>query len=162
VAGTVTHDPRHPSYLDSDVDPVDGSRAVSRWPVIPAAHVAVVFGGGILGGLARYGISRAWPTPTGGFPTAILVVNTAGAFILAVLVTVVALRAAPVYLRPLLGTGFCGAFTTFSSVVTADDLLLAHGHVLIALGYLAASLAAGLAAVFAGMALTRRLLGEPS
>jgi CrcB protein len=158
----VTRDHRPEPYLDVDVDPADPSRAGSRLPVIPASHVAVVFAGGILGGLARDGISLAWPTPTAGFPTAILVINTAGAFALAVLVTVVALRAAPAYLRPLLGTGFCGAFTTFSSVVTADDLLLAHGNAAVAVGYLVASLVAGLAAVVTGMALTRRVLGRAS
>jgi CrcB protein len=158
----VTHDRPVDPYLDPDVDPGDPSLAGSSWPRLPLSHVAVVFAGGVLGGLARYGISQAWPAPTTSFPTAILVINTVGAFLLGVLVTVVALRAAPAHLRPFLGTGFCGGFTTFSSVVTADDLLLAHGHAAIALGYLAASLVAGLLAVFSAMALTRRVLGERS
>jgi CrcB protein len=162
VPSTVTNDRPVDPYLDPDVDPDDPSWAGLRWPAIPLSQVAVVFAGGVLGGLARYGISQAWPASTASFPTAILVINTAGAFVLGVLVTAVALRAAPKHLRPFLGTGFCGAFTTFSSVVTADDLLLAHGHAGIAVGYLAASLAAGLAAVFAAMALTRRVLGERS
>jgi fluoride exporter len=156
----VTHDRPVDPFLDPDVDPEDPSWAGRRWPAIPLSHVAVVFAGGVLGGLARDGIATAWPAATTSFPTAILVINTAGAFVLGVLVTVVALRAAPEHLRPFLGTGFCGAFTTFSSVVTSSDLLLAHGHAGIALGYLAASLAAGLAAVYSAMALTRRVLGE--
>jgi fluoride exporter len=158
----VTRDRSAEPYLDPDVDPEDPSWAGLRWPSIPLSHVAVVFAGGVLGGLARYGISQAWPAATGGFPTATLVINTSGAFVLGVLVTVVALRAAPDHLRPFLGTGFCGAFTTFSSVVTTDDLLLAHGHAGIAVAYLAASLAAGLGAVYAAMALTRRAVGERS
>jgi CrcB protein len=158
----VTVDPRREPFLDPDIDPEDPSWAGLRWPAIPLSHVAVVFAGSVLGGLARYGISQAWPAATGSFPTAILVINTSGAFLLGVLVTVVGMRAAPHYLRPFLGSGFCGGFTTFSSVVTADDLLLAHGHAATALAYLAASLAAGLAAVFAAMALTRRVLGERS
>jgi CrcB protein len=158
----VTADPRREPFLDPDIDPEDPSWAGHRWPVIPLSHVSVVFAGGTLGGLARYGISQAWPASTGSFPTAILVINTAGAFLLGVLVTVVGMRAAPHYLRPFLGAGFCGGFTTFSSVVTADDLLLAHGHAGIALGYLAASLAAGLVAVYSAMALTRNGLGERS
>jgi CrcB protein len=158
----VTHDRPVDPYLDPDVDPDDPSQARSRLPRLPLSHVAVVFAGGVLGGLARYGLVSAWPASTASFPTAILVINTAGAFLLGVLVTVVALRAAPAHLRPFLGTGFCGGFTTFSSVVTADDLLLAHGHAAIALAYLAASLAAGLAAVVTAMTLTRRVLGERS
>jgi CrcB protein len=158
----VTNDRPVDPYLDPDVDPEDPSWAGRRWPAIPLSHVAVVFAGGVLGGLARYGISQAWPAATTSFPTAILIINTAGAFLLGVLVTVVALRAAPEHLRPFLGSGFCGGFTTFSSVVTADDLLLAHGHAAIAVGYLAASLVAGLAAVYTAMALTRRVLGERS
>jgi CrcB protein len=155
-------DPARPPFLDPDVDREEPSLPYRAWPSLPAAHIAVVFGGGILGGLARYGIGVAWPAPGGTFPTAILVVNTVGAFVLAVIVSVVALRSAPSYLRPLLGTGFCGAFTTFSSVVTADDLLFAHAHAGIAIGYLAASLAAGLSAVYAGMSLTGRVLGARS
>jgi CrcB protein len=158
----VTHDRPVEPYLDPDVDPEDPLWAGRRWPAIPLSHVAVVFAGGVLGGLARDGISLAWPASTASFPTAILVVNTAGAFVLGVLVTVIALRAAPEHLRPFLGTGFCGAFTTFSSVVTSSNLLLAHGHAGVALGYLAASLVAGLAAVYTAMALTRRALGERS
>jgi fluoride exporter len=155
----VTAEPRPVDpYLDPDIDPEDPSWADRRWPVIPLSHVAVVFAGGVLGGLARYGISQASPAATAGFPTAILVINTSGAFLLGVLVTVIALRAAPHYLRPFLGAGFCGGYTTFSSIVTASDLLLAHGHAGVALGYLAASLVAGLAAVYSAMALTRRAL----
>jgi CrcB protein len=156
----VTTPPRPRPFLDPDVDPEDRSGAQARWPRLPISHIAVGFAGGVLGGLARDGISSAWPTSNAGFPTTTLVVNTVGAFVLGALVTVFALRSVPAYLRPLLGTGFCGAFTTFSSVATASDLLLAHGHAGIALGYLAASLAAGLTAVFAAMALTRRVVGE--
>jgi CrcB protein len=149
-------------FRDPDIDPETEAQRAAPWPRLPISHVAVVFGGGIVGGLARYGISRGWPTPGSGFPASILVINTAGSFVLAVLVTVLAMRAAPAYLRPLLGTGFCGAFTTFSSVVTASDLLLAHGHIGIAIGYLAASVAAGLVAAYLGMALAGRVLGESS
>jgi CrcB protein len=57
--------------------------------------------------------------------------------------------------RPLLGTGFCGAFTTFSSVVVGADELVAHGHAATAAGYLLASIAAGLLAAWLGVVGTR-------
>jgi CrcB protein len=126
--------------------------------------LAVIFAGGFLGGLARYGLVVAFPTGGATFPVTILAVNTAGAFALAVIVVVAAegLAAGSAlrhYLRPGLGTGFCGAFTTFSSVVTAGDLLTAHGHVVIAALYLVASVAAGLAATVLGARVAGRMVG---
>jgi CrcB protein len=113
--------------------------------------VLAVFVGGCLGGLARYAEVRAWPTGTAGFPWSTLVVNLTGAFILAAFVTW-ARRAGHAGIgRALVGTGFCGAYTTFSSIVVDADRLLARGSVGTALGYLAASFAGGLAAAFIGM-----------
>jgi CrcB protein len=61
------------------------------------------------------------------------------------------------YLRPLLGTGFCGAFTTFSSIVVTSDQLFADRHPGMATAYLVASIVAGLAAASAGLATVRAL-----
>ncbi|MES1247358.1 MAG: CrcB family protein, partial [Actinomycetota bacterium] len=58
--------------------------------------------------------------------------------------------------RPLLGTGFCGALTTFSTFQIELIALARHGHVALAAVYLLASLAAGLLAVHLASALTRR------
>lgn len=81
--------------------------------------------------------------------------NTAGAFLLAMVVVIAADLVSARYLRPLLGTGFCGAFTAFSSIVVTSDELFAHGHPGVASGYLAASIAAGLTAASFGLALAR-------
>ena len=59
------------------------------------------------------------------------------------------------FVRPLLGTGFCGALTTFSAVVVTADQLFAHGHQGIAITYLAASALAGLVAAALGLILGR-------
>jgi CrcB protein len=61
------------------------------------------------------------------------------------------------YLRPLLGTGVCGALTTFSAIVVEVDRLIAHGHAGLATGYLLATVAAGLVAATAGMLIARLL-----
>jgi CrcB protein len=61
------------------------------------------------------------------------------------------------YARPLLGTGFCGALTTFSSVATGVDQLIARGSVLTATSYLASSVLAGLAAAWLGIVLGRSI-----
>ena len=116
----------------------------------------VIGAGGFAGGLARYGIGVAWPSAPGGFPWATFTINTSGAFALALLL-VVALEMLPPtpYLRPALGTGFCGAYTTFSTVTVASDQLAGHGHAGLALAYVGASIGAGLAATLLGLAIGR-------
>ncbi len=100
-----------------------------RFPPVPWGRVGAVAAGGLVGGLTRYAVGLAWPTRPGHLPWSIVVVNTVGAFILAlVLVLVDEILPPTAYLRPLLGTGFCGALTTFSSVAVGSDQLAAHGH----------------------------------
>jgi len=78
--------------------------------------------------------------------------------VLALLVIVVLeVLPSPAYLRPMIGTGFCGALTTFSSVAVDADQLATHGHAGLAAGYVAASVFAGLAAASFGMVLGRSI-----
>jgi CrcB protein len=115
-----------------------------------------VFAGGCAGGLARYLLTRA--LPGGPFPWATLGINLSGAFLLALLLVLVLEVLAPsTYVRPLLGTGFCGAWTTFSGIVVPADELLRDGRAATAVAYLAASSVGGLAAGFVGLALGRRV-----
>jgi CrcB protein len=117
--------------------------------------LAVVFVGGCLGGAARYAATSAGRAPSGGFPWATFAVNTSGAFVLAAVIVAAAGRGRSRYLRPLLGTGFCGAFTTFSSVVVAADQMFVHGHAATALAYLLATIVGGLVAAWLGWTLIR-------
>jgi CrcB protein len=127
-----------------------------RLPRVRGRLVAAVAVGGFAGGALRYGVGVWLPTSPTGFPWAVFAVNTVGAFVLALLLVLVLEVLPPTtYLRPLVGTGFCGALTTFSSVATGVDQLAARGHAELAAGYLAASLAAGLAAALAGIVLGR-------
>jgi CrcB protein len=116
----------------------------------------VVFVGGVLGGLARYGLTELWPAPDDHFPTVTLLINTTGAFALAALLAALAARW-PGATRPrlLLGTGFLGAYTTFSSVMTVVARQWAHGHAALAGTYLVASLVLAVPAVLLGMAAGR-------
>jgi CrcB protein len=119
--------------------------------------VAVVFAGGCLGGATRYWVTSAYPGRSYSFPWSTLLVNLAGAFVLA-FVVVVATKVLPSrYLRPLVGTGFCGALTTFSSVVVAADRLFAHHRAGTAAAYLAATAGGGLLAAVLGLGLARAL-----
>jgi CrcB protein len=110
-----------------------------------------VFFGGCLGGYLRYAVTRAWPAAAGHFPWSTLVVNVAGAFVLTVVIIIAAEVAPSRYLRPLLGTGFCGGLTTFSSVVVATDRLVAHQHAVTGVAYLLVTIVTGLVAGWSGL-----------
>ena len=65
-----------------------------------------------------------------------------------------------VWLRPLLTSGFCGAFTTFSAVTASSALLLLHRQVALGLGYLASSFGGGLLAALLGRYAARSRSGQ--
>lgn len=155
--------------IDPDVDadedarhhagsgPFDQPRP-TRWPRLRPAVLAAVFIGGCVGGLARYQVTRAWPTPVHGFPWATFVINSSGAFLLALLLVVVIEVLPPTtYVRPLLGTGFCGAWTTFSSIVVTTDQLIANGHPRLGATYVLTSMVAGLGSAALGLVLGRSI-----
>jgi CrcB protein len=128
----------------------------SVWPRLQPTIVAAVFVGGCLGGLVRYAATQHWSTSAYGFPWPVFVVNVGGAFVLALLIVVTSdVLGGSTYLRPLIGTGFCGALTTFSSVVVVVDQLIAHGHTGLAVTYLLGTIAAGLAAGAIGIVIGR-------
>ncbi|WP_208971821.1 fluoride efflux transporter FluC [Kineococcus rubinsiae] len=128
--------------------------------------LALVAAGGALGTLARYGTARLVPA-AGAWPLATLAVNVAGSFLLGLLLEALARRgpedARGTALRLGLGTGFCGGFTTFSSLAVEVDGLLSDGTAGTALAYGAGSVAAGLLAALAGVAVAgSRHRGRPA
>ena len=131
-----------------------------NWPRLRLDVIAVVFAGGCLGGAARYAVTSANPVSRGAFPWPTLTVNLAGAFVLTLVVVIASELVPSRYLRPLVGTGFCGALTTFSSVVVAADQLFAHHHVPTGIGYLLANVAGGLAAGWLGLVLGRAIVAN--
>jgi CrcB protein len=147
------------------------ARTVERVPDRPAATrpparcgdrtdprlLAAVFAGGAVGAGARAGVSELFPAGPGGWPWAVFLLNVAGCVLLAFFATRLQERLPPaVYKRPFLGTGICGALTTFSTLQLELVQMGRHGHAPLAAGYVAASVAAGLAAVFVTTKLTRR------
>ena len=123
----------------------------------PLAAIAV---GGALGTLPRYGMERAVVPAPHGFPWATWLVNVVGSFLLGAVVTlVVERRPRDRYLRPLVAVGFCGGFTTFSTLAVEVDQRIQHGDGALAVVYLVATLAAGLGAALVGITVARgRLL----
>ncbi|MBU8812140.1 fluoride efflux transporter CrcB [Mycolicibacterium goodii] len=120
-------------------------------------ELAAVFVGGALGTLARAGLETLMAPDPGRWPWPTFVVNVVGAFLLGYFTTRL-LERLPVssYRRPLLGTGFCGGLTTFSTMQVETIGMIEHGHLGLAAGYTAASLVAGVVAVAGATALVRR------
>ncbi len=153
--------------IDPDLDqrdPAEPSRQHRpgvRWPGRYAPGVLVaVFVGGALGTLARYELERALPAPAGAFPVATFVVNTSGALLIGVLMSVLA--GWPTWhrrVRPFAGVGVLGGWTTMSTLAVEADLLGKAGALAAAAGYVSASLVAGVTAVALGMAAGRRWRG---
>lgn len=108
--------------------------------------------GGVLGAISRYAISMALPTETARFPWGTFLINVSGSAALGfILILVIEHFPRGRLARPVIGTGFLGAYTTFSTfTVEAIDLFRA-GHAETALSYLVGSVLAGLFAVWAGM-----------
>src|SRR5205823_14195697 len=117
-------------------------------------ELTAIFAGGALGALARAGLLEWLPSHPGRWPWATFIVNVAGAFLLGYFATRLQERLPlSAYKRPLLGTGLCGALTTFSTM----QLELLRMSVGLALGYAAASVVAGFAAVWLATAMVRRV-----
>ncbi len=157
-------DGRHRLPIDPDLEidsAPDHPETPGRRPASSLRVVAAVALGGFFGGLARYEIGRAAPTAHGSFPATTFAINVAGSFILALLVVFVQdIRPSAAYLRPLLGTGFCGALTTFSTWMVDTDRLLGASRFGAAVGDLLGSLAAGLAATSLGLTVGRSIVAH--
>ncbi|HVX32617.1 MAG TPA: fluoride efflux transporter CrcB [Solirubrobacterales bacterium] len=120
-------------------------------------ELGAIYAGGVIGALARVGLAEALPHGVGSWPWATFVVNLVGAALLGWFVTRLGERLPPSqYGRPFLGTGICGALTTFSTLQLELFEMLEAGCVGLAAGYAAATLAGGFACVHLGTAATRR------
>lgn len=122
--------------------------------------LAAVSAGGVLGTLARYALSTAWPHRPAAFPWATWTVNVSGCLLIGVLMTVVRLRwPARRLIQPFLGVGVLGGYTTFSTSVVDMQQAAAHGAPGTALLYLGATVTGALLAVWLGATVTERALG---
>src|SRR2546430_932748 len=121
-------------------------------------ELAAIFAGGALGALAWAGLLEWLPPHPGRWSWATFIVNVAGAFLLGYFaIWLQEWLPLSAYKRPLLGTGLCGAFTTFSTMQLELLRMLDHGSVGLALGYAGASVVAGFGAVWLATALVRRI-----
>jgi CrcB protein len=141
----------HPELPD---DPDEGP--------LSAQLIGLVGIGGALGTAVRYDLERWLPANTG-LPRGTLIANLAGALILGVLLEALA-RGGPDLgtrrrVRLLLGTGFCGGLTTYSTLAVESDLLIRAHRDALAAGYAVGSILVGIALAGVGVALASRARG---
>jgi fluoride exporter len=130
--------------LDPDRPPPHGT----------GAGVGLVFVGGVLGTGARYGVGQT-VGPWGPWPAATFSVNVVGAFLLGVLIEALSRRGPDAgvrqRLRLLVGIGFLGAFTTYSTLAVDTDLLLREGYASVAVAYAVGTVVVGFLATWFGI-----------
>ena len=151
--------PSDKAPIDPDIDlharSPRGETATQRWTLLIAIAI-----GGVVGSEARYGLSLALPHPAGAMPWATLLTNVSGCALIGVLmVTITELTSAHRQVRPFLGVGVLGGYTTFSTYILDIHQLLEADRPGLALTYLALTPISALAAVWVG-ATTVRLLAS--
>ena len=120
-------------------------------------ELAAIFAGGAIGAVARVWLARNFVQADTSWPWTIFLVNIAGAFALGYFATRLQERLPQsTYRRPLLGTGFCGAFTTFSTMEVEILKMIEADRYSLAISYSVASLIAGVMAIWLASTVVRR------
>jgi CrcB protein len=120
-------------------------------------ELGAIFLGGAAGALSRLWLSRHFASSPSQWPWVTFSVNLSGSFALGYFVTRLQERLPPsTYRRPALGTGFCGAYTTFSTMQLELLRMIESKRYELALGYATASVTAGYFAVWLATATVRR------
>jgi len=120
-------------------------------------ELAAIFAGGMVGAVLRVWVSQQFTSTAPNWPWATFIINVTGSVVLAYFATRLQERLPlSTYRRPFLGTGFCGAYTTFSTMQVEILKMLEHSRYGLAVGYAVASIVAGSFAIWATTALVRR------
>jgi fluoride exporter len=144
--------------VDPDVD-LRQARPSRRRATGGVTMLATIAAGGAIGAAARYLIGQSWPTPAGAFPVSTLSINILGCALIGVLMVLITeVWSRQRLLRPFLGTGVLGGFTTFSTYTVDIQRLLAGAHAGTALLYLTLTPVGALLAVWVAAHATRRLV----
>jgi fluoride exporter len=159
--------------IDPDLDPADPAEpSRTHRPGAPVHRLhpttlGAIGAGGFIGAWGRYELGLAWPAAPHTFPVSTFVINTSGAFLLGLVLTLLIehVRAprARDHVRHFTCVGVLGSWTTMSALAVEADTLVHGGDAWIALAYVAATMAAGVVAVAGGIALGRiRRAEEPA
>ncbi len=119
-------------------------------------ELAAVFTGGVIGTLARVAMSLAFAPGAHSWPWVVFAVNLSGTLIIGWLVTRLQERLPlSTYRRQLLATGFCGAYTTFSTLQLELLSMFDARRYALAAAYLGTSVICGYLAVHVSTAAAR-------
>ncbi|HEX3910061.1 MAG TPA: fluoride efflux transporter CrcB [Solirubrobacteraceae bacterium] len=130
-------------------------------PHLDRRELAAIFLGGALGSLLRVWVAHRLDAQVATWPWATFIVNATGCFVLASIATgVQELEPESPHWHPMLGTGFCGAYTTFSTMQLELVGMIDHNRYGLALSYALASVLTGYLAIATGSALVRSLSGR--
>ncbi|WP_054814862.1 fluoride efflux transporter CrcB [Nocardia arizonensis] len=130
-------------------------RRTSATVAEPTVLLVIALGGGI-GASARYAIGQRWPVRPGQVPWSTFAINVSGCLAIGILMVLITeVWVAHRLLRPFLGVGVLGGYTTFSTYCLEIRRLLESGATAEAFGYLGGSVIAALAAVAIGMGMAR-------
>ncbi len=126
-------------------------------PNLDRRELAAIFLGGAAGALLRVWLGETFTSAAAGWPWATFAINLTGSFALGYFATRLQDRLPlSTYRRPLLNTGFCGAYTTFSTMQVEVLTMIDHHRYGLAGSYAAASIAAGYVAIWVATASVRR------
>jgi fluoride exporter len=121
--------------------------------------LATIAVGGASGAVARYLIGQGWPTAAGAFPFSTLTINVVGCALIGVLMVLTTeVWSRRRLVRPFLGTGVLGGFTTFSTYTVGIQQLVTGAHPGTAMLYLVLTPMGALLAVWVTSSATRRLV----
>lgn len=136
-----------------------------RPPHLRWAPIGLVAVGGAFGAASREGLSLVIPK-LGEVPISIAIINVVGAFLLGYLYEAVTRldggKSTGKNLKLLLGTGYCGGFTTYSSLATDTSVLFRDGLPWAAVAYSVGTVLIGACATWLGLAAASRLTGHPA
>jgi CrcB protein len=123
--------------------------------------LAVIAAGGVLGAEARYGISALLPHDGDAWPWSTLLINVSGCVLIgALMVVITELLFAHRLVRPFLGVGLLGGYTTFSTATVEALTLMTAGRPGAAIGYLVATPTLAVVGCGAGVVAARLLAGR--
>jgi CrcB protein len=126
-------------------------------PNLDGRELAAIFLGGAIGALLRVWLGEEFTGAAATWPWVTFSINITGSFALGYFATRLQDRLPQsTYRRPLLGTGFCGAYTTFSTMQVEILKMIEREHYGLAAAYAAASVTVGYLAIWVATAIVRR------
>ncbi len=139
-------------------DPViSADEVAAARPRVDGPELLAIFLGGSIGAVARAALVQGVHVRPGEWPWATFTANIVAALLLGYVITRLQERLPPyTYHRSFLGTGICGALSTFSTMMIELLRMIDGDYWGLAFGYGGASVAGGLAGVFVSTKLVRR------